>query len=174
MHSNSYNWRSQSVMCYKNYTVVCEASFQPVFNCAEVTMPTKNDGSSSSSPRLFRFSNCTLLRHHQIIADDLWVRDGKILNPEKVFYDERIRADVVIDCCGLLIVPGFIDVQINGTKFCVIAASRRFKKLVLSLWTSCKYVIPLLLFGCYVLCCVVMLCASNDFCFHWYHDKPDC
>jgi len=74
-------------------------------------MPSKNDRSSS---RLFRFSNCTLLHHHQVIRDDLWVRDGKILNPEKVFFDERIQADVVVDCCGLFIVPGFIDVQING------------------------------------------------------------
>lgn len=76
-------------------------------------MPTK-DGQSCSH-KLVRFSNCTLLRNHQIICDDLWVRDGKILNPEKVFFDERIRADVIVDCCGLLIVPGFIDVQINGT-----------------------------------------------------------
>ena len=75
-------------------------------------MPTKND--HSRSRRLYRFSNCTVLRHHQIIHDDLWVRDGRILNPEKVFFDERIRADIVVNCCGLLIVPGFIDVQING------------------------------------------------------------
>jgi len=76
-------------------------------------MPTKND--DSISHHLFRFINCTLLRHHEMICDDLWVRDGKILDPEKVFFDERICADVVIDCCGLLVVAGFIDVQINGT-----------------------------------------------------------
>ena len=74
-------------------------------------MPTKKD---RSCRQLVRFSNCTLLRHHHIISDDLWVRNGKILNPEKVFFDERIRADVVTDCEGLLIAPGFIDVQING------------------------------------------------------------
>jgi len=55
-----------------------------------------------------------MLRHHQIICDDLWVRDGKILNPENVFFDERVRADVVVDCRELLLVPGFVDVQING------------------------------------------------------------
>lgn len=74
-------------------------------------MPTKRD---CSDHKLLRFSNCSLLRHHHIICDDLWVRDGKILDPEKVFFDERIRADVIVDCCGLLIAPGFIDVQING------------------------------------------------------------
>ena len=92
-------------------------------------MPTKND--RSCSHRLVRFSNCTLLRNHQIICDDLWVRDGKILNPEKVFFDERIRADVIVDCCGFLIVPGFIDVQINGMihhSVKVIVAIGRFLK----------------------------------------------
>jgi len=74
-------------------------------------MPTKND---RTSHRLVRFGNCDLLRHHQIICDDLWVRDGKILNPEIVFFDERVQAEVTVDCCGLLVVPGFIDVQING------------------------------------------------------------
>jgi len=77
-------------------------------------MPTKSD--CGYSHKLVRFSNCTLLRNHQLIRDDLWVRDGKILNPEKVFFDERIQADVIVDCCGLQIVPGFIDVQINGMK----------------------------------------------------------
>jgi len=68
----------------------------------------------AKSHQLIRFCNCTMLRHHEIIQDDLWVRNGKILDPEKVFFDERIQADVVVDCCELLIVPGFIDVQING------------------------------------------------------------
>ena len=47
--------------------------------------------------------------------EDLWVRQGKILNPEKVFFDEKIPADVQVDCCGKILAPGFIDVQINGT-----------------------------------------------------------
>lgn len=42
------------------------------------------------------------------------MRDGKIVNPEKIFYDEKITPDVRIDCGGNLISPGYIDVQING------------------------------------------------------------
>jgi N-acetylglucosamine-6-phosphate deacetylase len=38
----------------------------------------------------------------------------KIVDPEKVFFDEKISADVQIDCKGALIAPGFIDLQING------------------------------------------------------------
>lgn len=46
--------------------------------------------------------------------EDFWVRDGKILNPEKIFYDEKVDSNVKIDCAGSFISPGFIDLQING------------------------------------------------------------
>ncbi|KFP97371.1 Putative N-acetylglucosamine-6-phosphate deacetylase, partial [Haliaeetus albicilla] len=46
--------------------------------------------------------------------EDLWVRDGKILNPEKLFFDEKGSADIQLDCKDSIITPGFIDVQING------------------------------------------------------------
>jgi N-acetylglucosamine-6-phosphate deacetylase len=49
-----------------------------------------------------------------MLEEDLWVRDGKIVNPEKIFYDEKIDSDIKIDCAGALISPGYIDLQING------------------------------------------------------------
>nr|CAG4634791.1 EOG090X06GX [Alona affinis] len=63
---------------------------------------------------IIQFHNCFILRGGQILKDDLWTRNGKIINPEKVFFDERTYADVRINCQGVLIAPGFIDVQING------------------------------------------------------------
>lgn len=64
-----------------------------------------------------QFINCRILRDHVIIKEDLWVRDGIILNPEKVFFDEKNKANVKIDCKGAIIAPGFIDIQINGNQF---------------------------------------------------------
>ena len=64
--------------------------------------------------RLEQFRNCRILRNGNITKEDLWVRNGKIIDPEKIFYDEKIMADDVIDCGGCIISPGFIDVQING------------------------------------------------------------
>uniref|UniRef100_A0A3Q2E755 Uncharacterized protein n=1 Tax=Cyprinodon variegatus TaxID=28743 RepID=A0A3Q2E755_CYPVA len=46
--------------------------------------------------------------------EDLWVREGKILDPEKLFFDEQGYADQLVDCEDSIIAPGFIDVQING------------------------------------------------------------
>lgn len=66
---------------------------------------------------LTQFKNCHLVRDHKIVCDDLWVRNGKIVDPEKVFFDEKNTADKVIDCHNAIIAPGFIDIQING-KFC--------------------------------------------------------
>lgn len=63
---------------------------------------------------LTQFVNCRILRNHKIIKEDLWVRNGKIENPERIFFDERIKADVMIDCNDAVIAPGFIELQING------------------------------------------------------------
>lgn len=67
----------------------------------------------SDSP-ILQFTNCFILRDHKLQREDLWVRDGKILDPEKLFFDEQGYADQRVDCEGNIIAPGFIDVQING------------------------------------------------------------
>lgn len=67
---------------------------------------------------LTRFYNCFILRDNKIIKEDLWIREGKIVNPEEVFYVEQVEEDNAIDCKSLLIAPGFIDIQNNG-KHCL-------------------------------------------------------
>ncbi|XP_015498352.2 N-acetylglucosamine-6-phosphate deacetylase isoform X2 [Parus major] len=69
---------------------------------------------SVSDAPIVQFTNCRILRDHQLQREDLWVREGKILNPEKLFFDEKGSADVQLDCKDSIIAPGFIDVQING------------------------------------------------------------
>lgn len=63
---------------------------------------------------VYQYYNCFILWRHKFIKEDLWVRNGIILNPKVLFFDECKKPDVRIDCHGLYIVPGFIDVQING------------------------------------------------------------
>lgn len=64
--------------------------------------------------KLYQFVNCRILRQHRIFEEDFWVRDGVIMNPEKIFFDEKIRADYVVNCNGCFLFPGLIDLQING------------------------------------------------------------
>ena len=63
---------------------------------------------------LFKYTNCRLIKDGCLIKDDLWVRDGIILNPEEIFFAEKVSSDIVVNCEGAIICPGFIDVQING------------------------------------------------------------
>ena len=71
---------------------------------------------AKSIGEIVQFRDCFILRDHELVKDDLWIRDGKIINPEKLFFVENEYADIQIDCAGSLIAPGFIDVQINGVK----------------------------------------------------------
>ena len=61
-----------------------------------------------------QFRNCRVLRQGEVRKQQLWVRDGKIIDPEPVFYEEKVQPNHVVDCNNALLVPGFIDVQING------------------------------------------------------------
>jgi len=44
----------------------------------------------------------------------LWVENGRVVNPEPLFFDSKRLPDARIDCNGAIISPGFIDIQING------------------------------------------------------------
>lgn len=67
-----------------------------------------------SMGEITQLRDCLLLRNHDLVREDLWIRDGKIVNAEPLFFVENQTADIQIDCQGSIISPGFIDVQING------------------------------------------------------------
>ncbi|XP_047141626.1 N-acetylglucosamine-6-phosphate deacetylase isoform X1 [Hydra vulgaris] len=68
----------------------------------------------NGSHLLVQFINCRILYQKEIIKEDFWVKNGKILNPEKIFFDEKLSADIQIDCKNMIIAPGYIDTQLNG------------------------------------------------------------
>ncbi|CAG5135408.1 unnamed protein product [Candidula unifasciata] len=70
--------------------------------------------STTGAGTLYQYINCRILRGGKIFREDLWVRNGKIMNPEPLFFDEKVIADVRIDCHNLIISPGLIEVQLNG------------------------------------------------------------
>lgn len=63
---------------------------------------------------VIRLFNCSLLRNGVFVNEDLWIRNGKIISPQEVFYDEKTFPNKEIDCAGRVVAPGFIDLQING------------------------------------------------------------
>lgn len=88
------------------------------------------DITPTSSPRpdiITKFTNCHLLRStsnpssqcavtYKLVSEDLFTSSltGTILDGQEVFYAQQRKPDVVIDCGGKIISPGFIDMQLNG------------------------------------------------------------
>ncbi|PKY37339.1 Metallo-dependent hydrolase [Rhizophagus irregularis] len=78
------------------------------FQSSEKTRQNRNS-------RLIKIVNGRIVRNHTIINDDvLYIHDGKIIDPQNHFFACGNPPDVVINAKGLLIAPGYIDVQING------------------------------------------------------------
>ncbi|KAF9174476.1 putative N-acetylglucosamine-6-phosphate deacetylase [Mortierella sp. AD011] len=66
-------------------------------------------------PKVIKITNCKILKDHKIVENDaIWVQGGKIIDPHKFFWYQKRLPDQVLDAGGLLIVPGFIEAQING------------------------------------------------------------
>ncbi|KAI9471866.1 MAG: hypothetical protein EXX96DRAFT_597075 [Benjaminiella poitrasii] len=64
---------------------------------------------------IYKIINARLLINHEIVENSyLWYQNGKIIHPQNLFFSDRRDADEIIDAKGLLVVPGFIDTQING------------------------------------------------------------
>nr|XP_040132852.1 3-phosphoinositide-dependent protein kinase 1 isoform X4 [Ictidomys tridecemlineatus] len=81
---------------------------------SELPRLTMRGGQGATRAPVLQFTNCRILRGGALLREDLWVREGRILDPEKLFFDERRVADEQRDCGGYILAPGFIDVQING------------------------------------------------------------
>lgn len=54
-----------------------------------------------------RYSNAKILRNGKFELGELWCAEGVVIAPHEV-------ADVEVDLKGLLVVPGLIDLQVNG------------------------------------------------------------
>ncbi len=70
--------------------------------------------SEGAVPPVTRFKYGAVLRGKELVRGDVWVREGKIIDPRELFYEEKRVPDRVIDCEDLIVAPGFIDIQING------------------------------------------------------------
>ncbi|KAJ2556777.1 N-acetyl-glucosamine-6-phosphate deacetylase [Coemansia sp. RSA 1933] len=67
-----------------------------------------------SNDPITQFYNCLVLKNHKLVDDYIYVQNGKVIDPAKMFWEEKRIPDVRIDCKGGIVSPGYIDVQING------------------------------------------------------------
>lgn len=68
-----------------------------------------------SNSKITKIVNARMLLDHKIVQDSyLWFQDGKIIHPQSLFFEQHRDADEVIDAQGALVVPGYLDIQING------------------------------------------------------------
>lgn len=68
------------------------------------------------SSKVVRYKNAKVVKpgEPQPILDELWVQGKTIIDPQKYFYDVSRRADEEVDCKGMILAPGYIDIQCNG------------------------------------------------------------
>lgn len=67
------------------------------------------------SNQIIQFTNVRLVRNGLLHENvDLWIKNGKVIDPQTLFFEQKQKADQVIDGHGQIIAPGFIDIQING------------------------------------------------------------
>jgi len=57
------------------------------------------------------FTNARLVREGRLVQEDLWIVDGKIASPQAKATETR-------DLQGLILAPGYIDLQLNGAFGC--------------------------------------------------------
>jgi N-acetylglucosamine-6-phosphate deacetylase len=73
------------------------------------------------SALLIHFFNARLVTDDGLVDGELWVQDGKIVDPQARFWSraeaastQGAAADRRIDCKGLLLAPGFIDCMLHS------------------------------------------------------------
>ncbi|MFN0065756.1 MAG: N-acetylglucosamine-6-phosphate deacetylase [Chlamydiales bacterium] len=65
------------------------------------------DEKAASKVKICCFTNGRVLRDHKLEEGELWVQDGKIIPPQE-------RVDLKVDVDGLIVAPGYIDLQLLG------------------------------------------------------------
>ncbi|KDO23872.1 hypothetical protein SPRG_10019 [Saprolegnia parasitica CBS 223.65] len=65
-----------------------------------------------------KIENVRVLRGGKLVPTFLWVENGKIMDPQARFWRAQTAAEYgptrVVDGRGLIVAPGFLDVQLNG------------------------------------------------------------
>lgn len=79
---------------------------------ADAPAPTRP---AVKGPLLVQFYNARLATPEGLMEGELWMQQGKIVDAQQRFWQrEDSAADCRIDCHGLILAPGFVDVHMRG------------------------------------------------------------
>ena len=68
-----------------------------------------------SGPVLTQFFNAMLVTERGLVQGDLWMLGDKLVDPQSQFWERSAKAvDRRVDCQGMLLAPGMIDVMLYG------------------------------------------------------------
>ena len=72
-------------------------------------------GPASSGPHLIQFHNAKLVTEAGLVEGDLWMHGSRLVDPQAHFWDRSHTkaADRRVDCQGMIIAPGMIDVMLH-------------------------------------------------------------
>lgn len=79
-----------------------------------------NAAALRNSAAVVKFTNALLYRGpaQPLTRGDLWFQHGRIIDPASRFWEaasaSRFACDVEVDLGGLIVSPGFLDIQFNG------------------------------------------------------------
>ena len=62
-----------------------------------------------------------VLKGGSLVQKDIWVRAGRVVEPQELFFRDRRAPSFYFDCSNHIVAPGFIDVQINGANTMLLA-----------------------------------------------------
>ena len=77
----------------------------------------------AESGRITCYKGGHVLRGGCLVQEDVWVREGRVVEPQDLFFRERRAPSFYFDCSNSIIAPGFIDTQINGANSVSFATS---------------------------------------------------
>ncbi|EPS35976.1 hypothetical protein H072_10602 [Dactylellina haptotyla CBS 200.50] len=79
-------------------------------------MDTPTRTQSLPSDKIIRLTNCLVPVDKKLLPGTIYVNSttGLIISPQDLFYDSKLSPSSTVDLGGRILVPGFIDVQING------------------------------------------------------------
>jgi N-acetylglucosamine-6-phosphate deacetylase len=64
---------------------------------------------------IIKLLNCRLIKGSKLVSNNyLWIQNGRVIDGETLFFTHQLCPDLEINCGGLVLASGFVELQLNG------------------------------------------------------------